>query len=230
MQAAEHSPHGYDVVNPTRVSDALGGDEGLRRLDTALTNAGSASSSTLSQTTFASPSARTPCGGTSCATVAPAHTRDSSTSIGMRRACRNECSSPCSARRATRCSRPEDLTVVAAPDGGFELHYEGSAFPLAQDTAATVGPVSQEILDGQHYILEFFRPGPLGSTIEASSTSLRSPVFVSKMIPSSTGASPERSTWSRMAPSTACASITSMGFVTPRHSPHACAPVHLRPG
>ena len=33
MQAAVHSPHGYDVVDPTRVSDALGGEAGLGRLD-----------------------------------------------------------------------------------------------------------------------------------------------------------------------------------------------------
>ena len=39
MQAAEGSTHGYDVVDPTRVSDDLGGDAGLRRLDAALRDA-----------------------------------------------------------------------------------------------------------------------------------------------------------------------------------------------
>ena len=39
MQAAAHSPHGYDVVDPTRVSETLGGDDGLRRLDRALEKA-----------------------------------------------------------------------------------------------------------------------------------------------------------------------------------------------
>ena len=32
LQARAGSPHGYDVVDPTRVSDALGGEEGLRAL------------------------------------------------------------------------------------------------------------------------------------------------------------------------------------------------------
>ncbi len=32
LQAAEHSAHGYDVVDPTRVSAALGGEAGLREL------------------------------------------------------------------------------------------------------------------------------------------------------------------------------------------------------
>src|SRR5579884_4323665 len=36
MQAAPGSAHGYDVVDPTRISDELGGDAGLGRLDQAL--------------------------------------------------------------------------------------------------------------------------------------------------------------------------------------------------
>ena len=32
LQAREGSTHGYDVVDPTRVSEALGGEEGLRAL------------------------------------------------------------------------------------------------------------------------------------------------------------------------------------------------------
>ena len=32
LQAAEGSTHGYDVVDPERLSDALGGDEGFRVL------------------------------------------------------------------------------------------------------------------------------------------------------------------------------------------------------
>src|SRR5436190_9905178 len=35
LQAREGSTHGYDVVDPTRVSDALGGDDGLRALSGA---------------------------------------------------------------------------------------------------------------------------------------------------------------------------------------------------
>ncbi|HWF51378.1 MAG TPA: malto-oligosyltrehalose synthase [Solirubrobacteraceae bacterium] len=40
MQARAGSTHGYDVVDPTRVSDELGGEEGFRRLAGALHDAG----------------------------------------------------------------------------------------------------------------------------------------------------------------------------------------------
>jgi (1->4)-alpha-D-glucan 1-alpha-D-glucosylmutase len=40
MQARAGSTHGYDVVDPTRVSDELGGEEGFRRLVTAAREAG----------------------------------------------------------------------------------------------------------------------------------------------------------------------------------------------
>ncbi|MEA2638153.1 MAG: (1-_4)-alpha-D-glucan 1-alpha-D-glucosylmutase, partial [Chloroflexota bacterium] len=39
MQAAPHSTHGYDVVDPTKVSSELGGERGLRVLDRALREA-----------------------------------------------------------------------------------------------------------------------------------------------------------------------------------------------
>src|SRR3954469_18723576 len=35
LQARSGSTHGYDVVDPTKVSEALGGEEGLRRLTDA---------------------------------------------------------------------------------------------------------------------------------------------------------------------------------------------------
>jgi (1->4)-alpha-D-glucan 1-alpha-D-glucosylmutase len=40
MQARAGSTHGYDVVDPTRVSDELGGEEGFRRLSAAAHDAG----------------------------------------------------------------------------------------------------------------------------------------------------------------------------------------------
>src|SRR5579884_320679 len=36
LRAAAGSAHGYDVIDPTRVSDELGGDAALLELDTAL--------------------------------------------------------------------------------------------------------------------------------------------------------------------------------------------------
>ncbi|HEX6487852.1 MAG TPA: malto-oligosyltrehalose synthase [Candidatus Dormibacteraeota bacterium] len=40
LQAAEGSTHGYDVVDPTRINEELGGADGHRRLTEALTSAG----------------------------------------------------------------------------------------------------------------------------------------------------------------------------------------------
>ena len=159
MQAAEHSPHGYDVVDPTRISDALGGDAGLRRLGSALMDAG------LGQ----------------LLDVVPNHVciaeraniwwwdvlRKGRSSPYARffdidwdapgleaRVLLPVLGAPCDEVLAAH-----GLTVVAAPDGSLELHYEGRAFPLAQETAATLGPASQKVLDAQHYILEFFKTG-----------------------------------------------------------------------
>ena len=58
---ASGSTHGYDVVDPTRVSDALGGEDGLRALRRA--SRASGSSSTSSPTTWA-PATRTAGGPT----------------------------------------------------------------------------------------------------------------------------------------------------------------------
>jgi (1->4)-alpha-D-glucan 1-alpha-D-glucosylmutase len=159
MQASEHSPHGYDVVNPTRISDTLGGDAGLRRLDSALRDAG------LGQLLDVVPN--------HVCIAERANTwwwdvlRNGRSSAYARFFDINWDAPGLQGRvllPVLRAPRDEvlaagGLTVVAAPDGGFELHYEGSAFPLEPETAATLGPVSEEVVDAQHYVLEFFKTG-----------------------------------------------------------------------
>ena len=147
------------LSNPTRISDALGGDEGLRRLDSALTNGG------LGQLLDVVPN--------HVCIAERANTRwwdvlRTGRSSAYARFFDIDWDAPGLQERVLLpvLGAPRDevlaargLTVVAAPDGGFELHYEGSAFPLAKETAATVGPVTQEILNAQHYIVEFFKTG-----------------------------------------------------------------------
>ena len=43
LQARSGSTHGYDVVDPTRISDTLGGEEAFRELAAAWSEASSAS-------------------------------------------------------------------------------------------------------------------------------------------------------------------------------------------
>ncbi len=159
MQAAQHSPHGYDVVDPTRVSETLGGDAGLRRLDAALRDA------QMGQ----------------LLDIVPNHVY-----IGERANVRwwnllregragdsalyfdIDWDAPGLAERVLLpvLGAPRDevlaeggLDVVATASDGFELRYGDSAFPLAQGTAATPGPVAPETLNAQHYILDFFKTG-----------------------------------------------------------------------
>ena len=157
MQAAAHSPHGYDVVDPTRVSDALGGDEGLRRLDDALRLA------QMGQ----------------LLDIVPNHMCIADRANRwwwdvLRNGCRSEFAeffdidwaAPGLEGRVVLpvLDAPLDellatgaLQMVAAADGELELHYKSAAFPLAPGTASAPGPVSAETLDAQHYVLESFK-------------------------------------------------------------------------
>jgi (1->4)-alpha-D-glucan 1-alpha-D-glucosylmutase len=159
MQAAAHSPHGYDVVDPTRVSEALGGDSGLARLDSALENAH------IGQ----------------LLDVVPNHV-----SIAERAnswwwdVLRNGRASqyapffdiewdapgleghvllPVLGAPLDEVLAAGELEVVQSADGIYELHYEGNAFPIATQTTLAAGPVSRQMLDSQHYVLEYFKSG-----------------------------------------------------------------------
>ncbi len=159
MEAVAHSPHGYDVVDPARVSAELGGDAGLRRLDAALRSARMGQVLDVVpnhmciteranrwwwdvlRTGRESPYARF----FDIDWDAPAlHERVLLPVLGAPR---------------TELLADGDLEVVRASDGAFELHYASSAFPLAPGTALGSGPVSLETLDAQHYILEDSRTG-----------------------------------------------------------------------
>jgi (1->4)-alpha-D-glucan 1-alpha-D-glucosylmutase len=154
MQAVKGSTHGYDVVDPTRVSDDLGGDTGLRRLDAALREAG------MGQLLDVVPNHM-------CITDRANTWWWSVLSIGRGSAYAHffdiDWDAPAvhgrvllpvlGAPRAELLAEGA-LRVAPGPDGRLELHYEASAFPLAADTASRIGPVSLETLDAQHYIVE----------------------------------------------------------------------------
>lgn len=159
MQAAEHSPHGYDVVDPTRVSDALGGDAGLQRLDAALRH------SRMGQLLDVVPNHM-------CVSEranswwwdvlrngrASSYARFfdidwDAPELGGRLLL------PVLGARREAVLAAEGFQVVGEPDGELELRYEGSAFPLAPGTASSPGPVAAQTLDGQHYVLEDSKTG-----------------------------------------------------------------------
>ena len=154
MQAAARSPHGYDVVDPGRVSRELGGDAGLRRLDRALRNA------KMGQ----------------LLDVVPNHMciadRANTWWWDVLRAGRESEYAGCfdidwdaptveqrvllpvlGSPRAELLASGQ-LEVVKGTEGEFELLCAGSTFPLAAGTAAAAGPATLEMLEAQHYILE----------------------------------------------------------------------------
>ncbi len=154
MQAAAHSPHGYDVVDPTRISDELGGEAGLHRLNDALVDAH------MGQLLDIVPNhlcisdranawwwdvLRT---GRESRFAAffdiewDAPTTDGRILLPVLTAPRHD------------VVAAGELQVVGA-EGGFELHYQESAFPLALGTATSAGPVTVETLAAQHYCLEY---------------------------------------------------------------------------
>ncbi len=159
MQAAEHSPHGYDVVDPTRVSTALGGDPGLRRLDHALRGA------QMGQ----------------LLDVVPNHMciADRGNAWwwdvlrnGQRSAyaqffdiawgapgAQEKVLLPVLGAPLAELLAAGALQVVGGVSDDYELRYEEHAFPLAPGTAVMPGPVSRETLDAQRYILEDARTG-----------------------------------------------------------------------
>jgi (1->4)-alpha-D-glucan 1-alpha-D-glucosylmutase len=154
MQAAAHSSHGYDVVDPTRISEDLGGEAGLRRLDGALVDAH------MGQ----------------LLDIVPNHM-----CIGDRanawwwdvllqgRRSRFaaffdiDWDAPATDGRVLLpvLVAPRDVVMAAGElvvvdvAGALELHYQASAFPLTPGTGATPGPVTVETLAAQHYLLEY---------------------------------------------------------------------------
>ena len=156
MQAAPHSTHGYDVVDPTRLSRELGGERGLRVLDTALRDA------EMGQ----------------LLDIVPNHMCVADR--GNRwwwDVLRMGSQSPYAAMFDIDWDAPALLGRVLLPvlrdpltdvlargellvvDGseGFELEYGGTRFPLAVGTAMNTGAATLELLEAQHYVLEHWQ-------------------------------------------------------------------------
>jgi (1->4)-alpha-D-glucan 1-alpha-D-glucosylmutase len=153
MQAAPHSAHGYDVVDPTKISGELGGERGLRVLDSALRDA------KMGQ----------------LLDIVPNHMcvadRSNRWWWDVLRTGRH---SPYAAMFDIDWDAPAllgrvllpvlhdpladvlargDLQVVGGAEG-FEIDYRGTRFPLAAGTATSTGPASLRVLDAQHFVLE----------------------------------------------------------------------------
>lgn len=155
MRAAAHSTHGYDSVDPTRISPELGGERGLASLDSALRSAH------MSQ----------------LLDVVPNHMCISDPAnrwwwdvlrIGRR--------SPFATMFDIDWDAPalggrvllpvlrdplqdillRDELVVTEGSDGLELDYGGSRFPLAPGTATSTGPATLKLLREQHYVLEYW--------------------------------------------------------------------------
>jgi (1->4)-alpha-D-glucan 1-alpha-D-glucosylmutase len=152
MQAAPHSAHGYDVVDPTKISGELGGEAGLRVLDAALDDA------QMGQ----------------LLDIVPNHMCVSDR--GNRwwwDVLRSGRQSPYAAMFDIDWDAPAllgrvllpvlrdplvdvlergELRVVDAADG-FELDYGDTRFPIAAGTATSTGLATVQLLDAQHFVL-----------------------------------------------------------------------------
>ena len=159
MEAAAHSPHGYDVVDPTRVSQARGGEDGLRRLDRALRN------TRMGQLLDIVPNHM-------C--IADRANRWWWDVLRNGRASdhaqffdidwdapglHGRILLPVLGAPLDELLAAGELGVVRGVDGELELRCGSSAFPLASGTAVAPGAVSLETLEAQHYLLEYFKTG-----------------------------------------------------------------------
>ena len=158
MQAAAGSPHGYDVVDPEHVSQELGGDAGLARLDTELRRHG------MGQLLDIVPNHL-------CVTDA----RNRYWWDVLRRGRQSEFAHffdidweapgmdgrvllPVLGDELDSVLRSGELSVVHG-DSGPELRYHEHRFPLADQPGAVPGTATGELLDTQHYRLAFWRTG-----------------------------------------------------------------------
>ena len=153
MQAAAHSPHGYDVVDPTRVSEALGGEAGLRHLDGALRVA------KMGQLLDIVPNHMciSDRGNTWWWDVLRAGRASRYAQFfdidWDAPALQGRVLLPVLGEPRSEALAEGRFQVVEGIDG-YELHYGASAFPLAPGTAAAAGPATVETLEAQAYVLE----------------------------------------------------------------------------
>jgi (1->4)-alpha-D-glucan 1-alpha-D-glucosylmutase len=158
MQAAAGSAHGYDVVDPSRVSEELGGDAGLVRLDAELRLHG------MGQLLDIVPNHM-------CVTDARnrfwwdvlRRGRDSEFAHFFdidwdAPALEGRVLLPVLGDELEAVLQHGDLRVVRG-DGGLELRYDEHRFPLADQSLAVEGETTADLLDAQHYRLAFWRTG-----------------------------------------------------------------------
>ncbi len=153
MQAAPHSSHGYDVVDPTRISEDLGGDTGLQRLHGALVDAH------MGQLLDIVPNHMCIADRANAWWWDVLQRGRESRFAGFFDI---EWDAPATEGRVLLpvLLAPRDVVVAAGElvvvdvDGALELHYQASAFPLAPGTG-TPGPVTIETLSAQHYLLDY---------------------------------------------------------------------------
>ncbi len=161
MQAAAHSTHGYDVVDPTRISAEIGGEEGLASLDAALRDA------SMGQLLDIVPNHMfVPDRADRWWWDVLRHGRASPYAAmfdidwDAPAAC-NRVVLPVLRDSPARVLAKGELVVVRGADE-FELDYLGNRFPMAPGTATSTGPATAELLDAQHYVLDhWFTAGAL---------------------------------------------------------------------
>ncbi len=153
MQAAPHSTHGYDIVDPTRISTELGGERGLASLDAALSSVrmGHLLDVVPNHMCIADPAnrwwwdvLRT---GSASPYAAMFDIDWEAPALG------NRVLLPVLRDPLMDVLERGELIVVEGADD-FELDYGGSRYPLALGTATTIGPATVALLGAQHYVLE----------------------------------------------------------------------------
>ncbi|MEJ2860011.1 malto-oligosyltrehalose synthase [Actinomycetospora flava] len=146
LQAAPGSTHGYDVVDPTRANDQLGGEDGRRALVAALRDAGLGVLVDLVPNHMG---------------VAVPEANPSWWSL-----LREGASSPYASWYDADLTQPllipvlgspEDVGALTLSDDRAELHYYEHRYPVAPGTADEGTP--QEVHERQHYRLVHWRRG-----------------------------------------------------------------------
>ncbi|MEJ2887043.1 malto-oligosyltrehalose synthase [Actinomycetospora aeridis] len=146
LQASPGSMHGYDVVDPTRANDELGGDEGRRGLVAALRAAGLGVLVDLVPNHMG---------------VAVPAANPSWWSL-LRLGAESPYASWYDADLTQRLlipvlGSPEDVEALTLSDDRSELHFYEHRFPVAPGTGESGTP--QEVHDRQHYELVHWRRG-----------------------------------------------------------------------
>ncbi|MBV8445482.1 MAG: malto-oligosyltrehalose synthase, partial [Candidatus Dormibacteraeota bacterium] len=159
LQAATGSAHGYDVVDPTRVSEELGGDAGLKRLDAELRRHGMGLLVDIvpNHMCIASPL------NASWWDVLR-HGRASRFATWFdidweAPGLEGRVLLPVLGDDLARVLERGELEVAEGEAGDLELRYFEQRFPLAAATATAPGEATAQLLAQQHFLLEHWRSG-----------------------------------------------------------------------